>query len=167
MLRDERIGIGRDALADTARAPPPGLGVSGENAMDLRAQTQIRKAHDSGRYLRGDTGRTGGALCLLHRESGLADRAHSLGPVGKVSGTALYEYGGNDIVSALQIRSEILDEVRIVRPVPQVVMRIADRAVRLEGRLARKAQPFRSRESLTSDRHGCCSARLLDFDQRR
>ena len=84
--RDARIGISRRALANTAKAPSPRLGVSGENAMDLRAQTEVRKAHDSGRDLRGDTQRGRGALRLMHRELGLADRPHPLGPVGTGTG---------------------------------------------------------------------------------
>ena len=56
----------------------------------------------------------------MHHELGLANRAHRFGPVVTVTGTALDEDGGNDVVSALQIRGEVLREVLTARSVPVV-----------------------------------------------
>ena len=78
-------------------------------------------------------------LRLSYHELCLADWPECLGPVSAVAGSTLDEHRGDDVVPAPEIRNKILHEVAVVRPVPQVMMRIADRAFRLDDRLARSA----------------------------
>ena len=80
----------------------------------------------------------------------LADRVGEvLGPVRAVHRVALEKHGGHDVVAGAGIRQQLLQQIAVARPVPQMVMRIDDRQLglrrerRAAARRVRRATPAR------------------------
>jgi hypothetical protein len=57
---------------------------------------------------------------------------------------AFHEHGGDDVVTGAEVGQQVVQEVPMVRPLPQVMVRVDDRQRGLEDRLGRRAgQPGR------------------------
>src|SRR5205814_9466388 len=74
-------------------------------------------------------------------ELGLAERLLLVRPVGAVHLAAFLETGRDDVVPAADIFEQILEQVSVTGPVPQMMVRIDDRQIRLEDLLAPLIQP--------------------------
>jgi hypothetical protein len=71
----------------------------------------------------------------------LANRFHLRGAVLAIHGPALHKDGRDDVVPAANVLKEFVKEIAVVRAVPQMVMRIANGEIRIEGRFGRQLQP--------------------------
>ena len=120
----------------SARRATASLGL--QHVAHARAECEVGMADDR----LGDTARAVGAR-RTHRgdavdELDLADRRHLGGAVPAVHRLAFEEDGGDDVVAAADIGQELRQEVAAtMRRVPEVVMRVDDRQLRLERRLGR------------------------------
>src|SRR6185503_5987946 len=76
---------------------------------------------------------------LTGHELGLAHRPHLRGAGGPVHRVALEEHGGDQVVAGGRVGQEVGQEVTVAAAVPQVMVGVDDRQVRLEDRLGRVA----------------------------
>src|SRR4051812_48428893 len=110
---------------------------------DLTLEGEVGEADDAG----GDPRQAIAAACA-HRgdagdEFGLADGAQRLPSRGAVHGVALDEDGRGDVVAGVQVGEEIIQQVALVGPLPEVMVGVDDRQRGLEDRLRGGArQPF-------------------------
>ena len=129
--------VPRRRVAHAAESPAAGPDVRLQHRLDAVAQGEIGEAHDAG----GDARRPVEAA-LAHRrhaghELGLAHRPHLLGPARAVHRVAFDEHRGDDVVAGADVGEELVQQVAVVRAVPQVMMGVDDRQVGLEDRLGR------------------------------
>src|SRR6202040_583403 len=106
------------------------------------------------------------ARCAHRRDAvdelGLAERLLVLRPVGPVHLPAFLKAGRNDVVPAADIFEQILEQVSVTGPVPQMMVRIDNRQIRLEDLLTALVQPVRPDWRMTSWRYrGLRHIRLL------
>src|SRR5207249_4277518 len=83
-------------------------------------------------------------------ELGLAERLLLLRPVGAVHLAAFLKAGCNDFVAGTDIFEQILKQITVAGPVPQVMVRIDDRQIGLEDLLTPLVQPVRAHRRMTS-----------------
>ena len=95
-------------------------------------------------------------------ELDLADRAHLRRPVGAIHRQPFQIHGRGDVVAAGgDVGQQVGQQVApAFRPVDQVMVRIDDRQVGLEGRLAPLVEPLRPDRQVRADRGWLCH-RLL------
>ena len=62
----------------------------------------------------------------------LAERAQFGRPVGAIHLAAFEKHRGADVVAAAQILDQVVQQIAVARPVPQMVVRVDDRAVGFE-----------------------------------
>ena len=155
--QDVYIGVVRRAVADAAEAAIAGMDMRAQHIFHGIAQPQIRVADDSGRdtHLAIDAaGRHGGDTVHEFR---LAHAFERIGSAGAIHRTAFEEHGRADVVPALQVLEEFVEQIaRIVaddaregmigqrdrhrggrRTIPEMMMRIDDRKIGFEDRFAR------------------------------
>ena len=133
-------------MANAAKAPAAGVKVRFQNLGYIAAQAQIRMPDD-----------TGGDACLAvfaagaHGrdavdEFGLADHAQGHRAVGPDHGAAFDEDSGDDVVAAVQILQDLVEEITVghalVFELPKMMMRITDRQVGINRFLHHLGQPF-------------------------
>ena len=92
-------------------------------------------------------------------ELGLAQRAHRRRTVGAVAGRALDEDRALDLVAAAGVGQQLREQVAVGREVPQVMVRVDDRQIRLED-LLRSSWPASPRGCPTCGSQPCCAAWL-------
>ena len=74
-------------------------------------------------------------------ELDLADRLHLFRDIGAQHRARLHEHRRQDVVAAVGIGEQVVEQVAPVLAVPQVMMRIDDRQVGLEDRLRAPGEP--------------------------
>ena len=133
------------AAPDTAEAPAAGRDLCIEDVGGGIADARVDGADDAG----GDAGLAVGAG-RAHGgdavdELGLADAAIVLGAVGPEHGAAFDEYGRDDVVAAVGVGQELVEQIArlhaALAELPEVMMGVADRQVGLEHVLLDLAQP--------------------------
>ena len=137
-LADRLAGVPGHAVADAAEAPAADGDLCLQHVAHARAEGEIGVADDR----LGDAAR---AVIARRAHGGdavdeldLADRRHLGGAVPAVHRLALEEDGGDDVVSAADIGQQLGQEVAAaMRRVPEVMVRIDDRQLRLQRRLGR------------------------------
>ncbi len=107
----------------------------------MAADAQIDIADDAG-----DTPRLAVFAGRTHRrdavdELGLAERFPLLRAVGAVHLAAFLETGRGDVVAAADIGEQVLEQIAVARPVPHVMVRVDDRQIGLDDRLAPAVEP--------------------------
>ena len=136
-----RIVVPRGDVADAAEAPAAGAHQRLEHRLDAAAEHQVGMSDDAG---------AGADLAVdaarRHRgdavdELDLADRLHLLRPVGALHRARLHEHGREDVVAAVGVGEQIVEQVAPALAIPQVMMRIDDRQVGLEDRLLAPGEP--------------------------
>ena len=129
-----------------ARLPMPQIDIADDAGDAARRAVFARGAH------RRDAG----------DELGLAERFQLLRAVGAVHLAAFHEAGRDDVVAAAEIGQQILEQVAVARPVPQMMVRIDDRQIGFEDLLAALVEPIRPHGGVTARRNrGLGHARLL------
>src|ERR1700746_1471208 len=128
--RKARIGVPGRAVADALEAAAGYRDMLLENALGAAANPQIDIADDAGDAARGPV-----LARRTHRrdavdELGLTDRLLLLRAIGPVHFAAFFETGRDDIVTAANVFQQILEQVTVTRPVPQVMVRIDNWQIR-------------------------------------
>jgi hypothetical protein len=108
------------ALTDAAQTPIARCEVRFESLIDPFSEAQVCVANDCG----GDPCfrapvRFGGNVGYLFR---FTDRTQMCRPVSTISMSALYEDGGDDVVSGGGVGQELIQEIRGTLVLPQVMM---------------------------------------------
>src|SRR5271169_1735926 len=129
-----RIPAGR--VAHAAKPPAARSDMRLEHRLDLITQGQIGVTDDAGGHPDGSI-----AATRTHRgDAGdklrLADWAH-LGRTGRaVHRTAFEKYRGDDVVPGGEIGARLVEEIAMVRTIPEVMMGVDDRQRGIEDRFA-------------------------------
>jgi hypothetical protein len=131
---DVGAGIERGGMADALEAAVPHPDVALQHFGHRGALGEVGAADDA---FAGENRAI--AAARRHRrdaadELGLADEAHRLRPAGSIERAALDEDGALDVVAAGQVAQQLWQQVAALRKVPEVMVRIADRELRLEDR---------------------------------
>src|SRR6516165_11717003 len=130
------------AVADAAEASARGDDVLLENALGAAADAEIDIADDPG------AGPCRAVFAALaHRrhtgdKGGLTERSQFRRPLGAVHLAAFEKHRSADIVAAAQILDQVVQQITVARPIPQMMVRIDDRAVGFEGRLLSRSEPL-------------------------
>ena len=140
-VEDRGIGIPCRDVADAAEAAAAGALVCGEHRLDAVAEGQVRMADDAGRDPDGAVGAARAHGRDAVDELGLADRLHLLGPACAMHRARLHVDGRQDVVAGVGVGEEIVEQIAPVGPIPQMVVRVDDRQLRLEDRLAPALEP--------------------------
>ena len=130
--------MARGDLSNAAEATSRGCDVRLQHRVDTFTGTKIDVPDDRG----ADTGAGLAPLrlrCDGRDEFRLANGAHLLGSGRPIGPEALKEHGGNDIVASVHIGQQLVQVVLAARPIPQVMMRIYDRQIRIQDVLAQLA----------------------------
>ena len=125
-------------VAHAAKSAAAGADQRLEHGLDPIAQREIGEADDA----RGDA-RRAVLAALAHRrdardELGLAHRPHLDRAARAVHRVALQEHGRDDVVAGAEIGEQLVQQVAVVGPLPQMMMRVDDRQLGLEDRLGRR-----------------------------
>src|SRR5204863_1809363 len=128
-------------MADAAEAPAARALMRLQHLLDAAAEVEVRMSDDAG----AGTDLSVVAACR-HRgdavdELALADRLHLLGPVGTMERSRLHEDGGDDVVTAVGVGEQIVEQITPAAAVPEMMMRIDDRQLRLQDRLLAAIEP--------------------------
>ena len=145
MIGHVRTLVPRGALPDAAKASAGRQDLAIQHVRRRIAQTQVRSADDAS----GDPRRTVLSRLAHRRDTGdelrLADRTKRFGAIGPEHRPALDKYRRYDVMAARQVLEKLVEEIARRDPVeaevPQMMMRVADRQLRLEGRLDGARQP--------------------------
>jgi len=113
-----------------------------QHRIHRRPQREIGAGHDPLGHARArrDLARARGGRLPLD-ELGLPHGAQRLRATGPVAGAALDKDRGDHPVPARQIGEQVRQQVPVARPLPEVMVRIDDGQVRLEGILGHLGEP--------------------------
>ncbi len=119
------------------KRPPPARMCSLQHRLDPVAEGEVGEAHDAG----GDA-RPAVEAALAHgghagHELGLADRPHLLRPARAVHRVAFHEHRGHDVVAGADVVEKLVEQVAMVRTLPQVMVRVDDGQFGIEDGLGR------------------------------
>ena len=138
---EARILVPGRAVPDAAETSAGQDDVLLQNALGAAADAEIDIADNAGAGAR----RAVFAALAHRRDAGdelrLAERAQFGRALGAVHLAAFEKDRGADIVAAVQVFEEIMEEIAVVWTVPQVMVRVDDRPVGLERGLLRRGEP--------------------------
>ena len=136
-----RARVEPGGVADTAVAAVAGRDLGPQHILDRGAEREVREANDAGAGLRlavaPGRAHRGGAVDELD----LADRRLRFRPARPVHRAAFDEDRRAHIVAAAGVLQQLVQQVAVEREVPEVMVRIDDRQVRLQDFLLRRRQP--------------------------
>src|SRR6185312_9115742 len=137
-----RVAVPGRAVADAAETAARGDDMLLEDAPGAPAGgAQVDIADNPGAML----GRAVFAALAHRRDAGdkgrLAERARLRRPLGAVHLAAFEKDRGADVVAARRVLYEVVQQIAVAGPVPQMMVRIDDRAVRLARRLLGRGEP--------------------------
>ena len=122
-------------MPDATEAAVSGTNMGLEHVAYRSTQRQIRIAHDcrtDPRLAVQPAGTNGGDAV---DELGLADRAQGGRPVLPIHRLCLHEHGRDDVVSGVRIGEQFFAQIAPIPAVPEMMMCVDDRQLRLEDRL--------------------------------
>src|SRR6266568_7995295 len=121
-VADDRTRIPSAGITYTFEAAAAGANMRLEHGLDAVTERQVCIADNSLRNASRPViaavthGRDAGSeLCFSHRP-------HFHGPCFAPHCIAFQEYGGHDVVARLKIRGDFVDQITVVRVIPQVLM---------------------------------------------
>ena len=134
-------GIPARSVPDPSE-PRTGRSVRVENVADGRAEVQVGVPDDGGASSCRSV-----AAARAHRrdavdELRLADGLQRLRPIGAVHRAAFHEHRGDDVVAAAGVGEQLVEQIAVLRVVPEVVVRVADRQLRLDDLLGDLRKPL-------------------------
>jgi len=68
---------------------------------------------------------------------GLADRAHLGRAAGAVHRPAFEKHGGDDVVPGIEVSAQLVNQIAMVRPIPEMMVGVDDRQFGIEDRFRR------------------------------
>ena len=136
-VADHLARVPRRGVAHAAESPAAGAELRLQHGLDLVAECEIGEADDA----RGDARRPV-ETAVAHRrdagdELGLAHRPHLEGAGRAVHRAAFHEHGGDHVVTRAEIGQELVQQVPMIPPIPQVMVGVDDRQLGVENRLGR------------------------------
>jgi hypothetical protein len=130
-------GIPAGRVTHTAKSSTAGPYMCLQHRFDTVAECQVGEAHDTG----GDTRRPIETAGTHGRDTGdklsFADRPHLFWPAGAVHGVTFFEHRSDNAVAGTDIGEKVVEQVAMIRPLPQVMVGIDNGQVRSEDRLRR------------------------------
>ena len=138
-VADDRRSASHAAEWRTPRnRPPPARSCASQHRLHAIAEREVGEADDAGRDARSAV-----AAAVAHRgdaghELRLAHRPHLRRAAGAVHRVALEEHGGDDVVAGAEVGEQLVEQVAMVGPLPQVMVGVDDRQLGLEDRLGRR-----------------------------
>jgi hypothetical protein len=124
-------------MAHAAEPSVTGTDKRFQHRLDAVAECEIGETHDAG----GDTRRTLEAAGALRRDTGdelgFAHRSQLFRPAAAVHGVAFLEHRGDDVMTGADIGEKVVEQVPMVRPIPQMVVGIDNGEVGIEDWLGR------------------------------
>ena len=150
---DLGMRVPRHRMADAPEPVGTGRLQCLEHRGDAVAEQQIGVPDDCRRSPSGAIETTGARCSQPLYELDLADRAHLLGTIRAVHGARFDEHGGTHVVATAHIVGQLVEQIPLVgnarrAKIPEVVMGIADRQLRLQRRFLGQRQPV-----IASERH--------------
>ena len=116
-----------------------------QHAPDVRARREVGIADDAGRDPGLAVETRGGHRRDTVGELHLAHILHLLRPIGAVHREMLDEHRGDDVVAAVDVVQDLVQQVALLDAslpaIPQVMVRVADREIRLERVFADECEP--------------------------
>ena len=144
-IPDHRICIPARGITNSLEAATSGVDMRLQHRSDVLAKRQVGKADNPLRNARRPV-----PAAVAHGRDASNELGLSHGPHGRWATLAphriaLQEYGGYDVMATLKICRNFIDQIAVVRIIPEMVMGINDRNLRLQ-RLFRMlpGQPLRS-----------------------
>ena len=138
---DYGTGIVRSAVPNAAEPALAQFNVRFKHLSDRFAEREVCVAGYGGVDVRMHIGARGGFFSDGRHELGLAEGLHVLGAVGAVHGRAFEEDGADDVVPGSEVAQQVVEHVVVAGPLPEVVMRVADRQVGVDGVFLCELQP--------------------------
>jgi hypothetical protein len=145
-------------VADAAKAVASGPQMRGKHRFDPGAEREIGMSDNrgAGPDLAIAAARAHGGNAV--DELGLANRPHLRRPARAQHRARLHINGRDDIVPAAGVGQELVEQIAPSGPIPQMVMRIDNRQLRLEDRLLVAIEPILPHGEVMSDL-GCAGGR--------
>jgi hypothetical protein len=117
-----------------------------EDRLHALSQVQVGVAHDGRGGAAGAVQTAGAGRGQALHELDLADGPHLLGPIGAVHRARLDEHGGAHVVAAVDVGGQLVEQIALVgdageAEIPEVMVGIADRELRLERGLCGQCEP--------------------------
>ena len=143
---DLRMRVPGNRVADAAKSVGAGGLKRLQHRLDPVAQLQIGMADDCRRRPTRAVEPAGAGSSEALDELDLADGAHLRRSIRPVHRSRLDKHGGAHIVAAIHVGGQLVQQIALVGDalgpeIPEVVMRVADRDVGLQGRLLGQGQP--------------------------
>ena len=132
-------------MPDAAEAAVAGDNLCFKNRARGFAQQQIGVADDAGADRGGTVAAAGAHRGDAIGEFNLADRPQRFRPAGAIHCAAIDIDGGDDVVAGCDVGGELLDQIALAAAIPQMMMRIDDRAVGIDDVLSSQRQPVFAR----------------------
>jgi len=151
----ERL-FARREVADAAKISAGGGDMRLEHLVDGVPKREVGEADDAG----ADLGPRASPLRLIGDgadEFGLADRPQRLRTAVAVRPAALQIDGGDDVMATASVRQQLIKEIGLAVPIPEVMVRINDRQRGVDDFLVHRGQPVWPRDGV---------AELLDLARR-
>ncbi len=140
-VHQRRVGIPRRDVADAAKASAAGADMRFQHRPHALTQPQVGVAYDACAHLGLAVVARGAHRRDAVDEFGLTDRLHFLGTGGAMHRAALHEHGGDNVMPAVGVGQQIIQHIDPARPLPEMMVRIDDRQVGFQDRLAPPRQP--------------------------
>src|SRR3954454_222662 len=102
-----------------------------EHTLGARAQPQIDISDDAGDELRRSVFARRAHCCDAVDEFGLAERFELFRSAAAIYLAGVLVHGRDDLVAAAEIREQLRDHVAVPRLVPEMMVRVDDRQLRL------------------------------------
>ena len=125
-------------MADTPKPVGTGCLQRFEHRRHPVAQVQVGVPDDGGSSPARAVETAGAGRRQALDELDFPHRTHLLRPIGAVHGAGLNKHGGAHVVAAVDVRGQLVEQIALVgntlgAKVPEVVMRVADGQLRLQG----------------------------------
>jgi hypothetical protein len=151
---ERRVVAPGRAVADAAQTAVGDRDVPFEDTLGLRTQPQVDKADDAGDATRRPVFARGAHRRHAADKLGLAERFELLGPVGAVHLARLLIAGGANVVTAADIGQQLREKIPIAGAVPEMMVGIDDRQVRLDDLFVALVEPVLTDRRLDREHGG-------------
>ena len=129
-------------MADAAEAVAAGADMGRKHRLDAAAKRQIGVADNTGADLGLAVDAAGAHGGDAVDELGLADRAHLFGAGGANHRAGLHKHRRDDVVTAVGIGQQLVEQIAPAGAVPEMMVRIDDRQLGLEDRFLAPVEPI-------------------------
>ena len=136
-VADRLAGVPAGRMAHTAEPSATGPDQRFQHRLDAVAEGEIGEAHNASGDTRRPIEAAGAHRGDASDELGFAHRSQLFRSVGAVHAVAFLEHRGDDVMTGADVGEKVVEQVTMVRPIPQVVMGIDNGEVGIEDGLGR------------------------------